>query len=77
MQGRQAITVLDEVLFPTDQIHIPQEHLDLTSDQKALEGRIVDINVGDIDFVDFICMRFDPSQRGFHVFQLPMHGECK
>jgi hypothetical protein len=34
------------------QVHVAQQHLDLAPDQQALEGRVVDVDVGDVDFFD-------------------------
>ena len=74
-QGGQAVAVFDEVLLPADQIDVAEQHLDLAPDQQALEGRVVDVDIGDVDFFDFVGVCFDMRQGGFHILQLPLDGQ--
>ncbi len=50
-QCGQPVAVLDQVLLPADQVDVLQQHLDLAPDEQALEGRIVDVHVLDVDLL--------------------------
>ena len=58
----QPVAVLDEVLPPTDAVHVLEQHLDLAPDQQALERRIVHIHVFDVDLIDRFGVGFEPGQ---------------
>ena len=80
-QCGQPVAVLDEVLLPADEVHVAQQHLDLAADQQGFKGRVVDIDIGDVDFLDAIAAfdafgkALDVGQHGFNVFQLPLHRQ--
>ena len=71
----QAVAVLDQVLLPADEVHVLKQHLDLAPDQQALEGRVVDVHVLDVDLLDRLGVALDLGQRGFHVGKLALDGE--
>jgi hypothetical protein len=73
VERRQSIAVLDEVLLPADEVDVIEQHFDLTANQKALEGGIVDVHIVDIDLFEFLGVSFDKGERGFHVPQLSLY----
>ena len=54
------------------QVHVAQQHLDLAPDQQALESRVVDVHVVDVDLFNCLVVRFDPRQRRFDVGELAL-----
>ena len=74
-QGRQAVAVFQQILLPADQIHIAQQHLDLATDQQGFERRVVDIDVGNVDFLQCFGMGFDACQCVLYILELALHGQ--
>ena len=58
-QRRQAVAVLDQVLLPADEVHVLQQYLHLAPDEQALEGRIVDVHIVDVDFLHLFGVGLD------------------
>ena len=77
MQGGQSIAVFNEFLSPADQVHVLQQHLDLAADQQALEGRVFDVDVGNIEFFQFDRLLLDTGEHRLHIVELPPHRERK
>ena len=62
-ERRKPVAVLDEVLPPADVVHVLKQHLDLAPDQQALERRIVDVHVVDVDLLNRIVMGVDLGEQ--------------
>ena len=71
-QRRETVAVLDQVLPPADEVHVLQQHLDLAADEQALEGRVVDVHVLDVDLLDGLGVGLDLRQGGLDVGELPL-----
>ena len=61
-QRGEPVAVFDEVLPPADAVHVLEQHLDLAPDQQALESRVVDVHVLDVNFFDRLRLGFDLRQ---------------
>ena len=77
IQRGKAVAVLDQVLFPAQQINVAQQHLDLATNQQGFKGRVIDVHVFDVQLFDFLAVRFDLCQGFFDVLKLAMHRQCK
>ena len=51
-----------EVLPPADEVHVLEQHLDLAPDQQALEGRVVDVHILDVDLLHRLRVRLDAGR---------------
>ena len=76
-QRGQPVAVFDEVLPPADAVHVLQQHLDLAPDEQALESRVFDVHVLDVDLLHRLRLGFDLGQRGLHVGELALDREGK
>jgi hypothetical protein len=52
-QPGEDLLVLPQILFPSDEIHILQKHLDLGPDEVRVKVVVVEIDVLDAQFLDF------------------------
>lgn len=77
IQRGKAVAVLDQVLFPAQQINIAQQHLDLATNQQGFKGWVIDVHVFDVQLFDLLAVRFDLCQGFFDVLKLAMHRQCK
>src|SRR6185295_6950381 len=73
--GCQTIAILNEILLPAHEVHVLQQHLDLAADQQALEGRILDVHVVDVDLLQILRLGLNASKRRLHVLELPLDGQ--
>ena len=48
-------------------IHVPQEHLDLATHQKAFKGGVFDIDVVNLDLLQFLGLRLDTRKGRLHI----------
>ena len=55
----QPVTIFNELLLPTDQIHIMKQDLDLAANEQAFEGGIVKVNIGNVDLIKLSCFLFN------------------
>ena len=74
-QRGEPVAVLDQVLPPANQVHVLQQHFHFAPDQKALESRVVDVHIFDVDFFNRFGLGFDLRERGLHVGKLALDGE--
>ena len=75
VKRRQPVAVLDQVLLPSHRIDVLKQNLDLATDQEAFEGRILDVDVRDIQFLKFACLFLDARQEYLDVGKLTLHGQ--
>src|SRR5690606_6635361 len=48
-QCGQPVAVLDQILFPANQVNVAEQHLDLASDEQRLKSRVVYVDIRDVD----------------------------
>ena len=75
MQGRQAIAIFDQVLFPADEVHVLQQHLHLAPDEQTLKRGVFNIHVLDVDLLQLLGVALDAGQRCLYVAQLTLYRE--
>ena len=74
-QRGEPVAVFDEVLPPADAVHVLEQHFDLAPNQQALESRVINVDVLDVDFLDGFRVGFDFGKGGFHVGELALDRE--
>ena len=77
IQGGKPVAVFDEVLLPTYQVHVAEQHLDLATHEQGFKGGVVNVHIGDVEFFDLCRVRIDTGQSGFYILQLAMYCECE
>ena len=56
-------------------IDVPKQNLDLAADEEALEGRVLDVDVGDVELFDFTYLLLDAREERINVRKLALHGQ--
>lgn len=75
MERRQTGRGLRPGLTPPYEIDVLKQYLHLAADQEPLKRRVLDVDIGDVDFLDLVGFGVEVCERLLNVLQLSAEGQ--